>query len=283
MSEKSRREKSITEQEETAQGRDRRLQVQRDHLASYTRRPESRGLDELEHPAMLVGGGALAYWGLKHWRSALGLMVAGVGGGLIYQGLKQNDLLDGGANLKQMLLNTGASKSTSVRATITVDRPVHEVYSAWRDLGSLSNCLQHIERVERIDDTHWRWSAKVPRADFDIEWEAEIIEERQNELLVWRSVEGSELHNEGAVEFRSRPNTDATEVHAHIVYYPPAGKVGQQLGKFLKGINEQMIKEDLRRFKRMVETGEIPTIEGQTSGRIPYEAGRSGASRRQLR
>jgi uncharacterized membrane protein len=282
MSEKSQREKSITEKERTAKGRSQRLQVQRDHLASYTRRPEAKGLDDLEHPAMLVGGGALAYWGLRHWRSMLGLMVAGVGGGLIYQGLKQNNLLDGGGNLKQMLLNTGASKSTSVRATITVDRPVEEVYSAWRDLSSLSNCMQHIDRVERIDDTHFRWSAKVPKADFDIEWEAEIIDERQNELLAWRSVEGSELHNEGTVEFRKRPNADGTEVHAHIVYYPPAGRVGQRLGKFLKGINEQMIREDLRRFKHMVETGEIPTIEGQTSGRIPYE-GRGAKPRRRIR
>ncbi|MFP4599886.1 MAG: SRPBCC family protein [Persicimonas sp.] len=256
----------------------RELQVQRDHLSSYTRRPERNGLEQIDNPAMFLGGGALAYWGVKHWRSALGLLAAGIGGGLIYQGLKQNDLLDG--NFKELLLNTGASKSTEVRSTITINRPVDEVWEKWRDLSNLGHCMKHIESVSKVDDTHWHWKAHVPKSDnMLIEWDSEIIDERDQELLVWRSVRHAEIQNEGMVEFKPSPDGDGTEIHAHIVYYPPAGKVGQTIGRFLKGTSEQLIKQDLRRFKQFMEIGEVPTVDGQTSGRTEPPQGRRMRSR----
>jgi uncharacterized membrane protein len=243
----------------------RELEVQRDHLASSTKRAGPQdGLEDLDSPGILIGGGVLALWGLKNWRSTLGLLTAGIGGGLIYQGLKQNQLLDG--NLKHRLLNTGASKTTQARATITINRPISEVYGQWQDLSSLSRCMRHIESIERIDDTHWHWKARAPRTKMVVEWDAEVLEDRKNELMVWRSTEGSDIHNEGMVEFKERPN-DATEIHAQIVYYPPAGKVGQTIGKFLKGVTSEYVKQDLRHFKQLMETGEIPTIEGQSCGR----------------
>ncbi|QDG53313.1 SRPBCC family protein [Persicimonas caeni] len=244
----------------------RELEVQRDNLSSYSQRPEREGIDQIDNPAMLVGGGVLALWGIKHWRSMFGLLAAGVGSGLVYQGLKQNQLLDG-HNLKQKLLNTGASQSTQVRATITIDKPVEEVYAKWKDLSNLSRCMRHVESVRRIDDKHWHWKARAPKTNITVEWDSEIIEEQENEMIVWRSVKGSEIHNEGMIEFKSRPNAEGTEIHAHIVYYPPAGKVGKTIANFLHGISDQIVKEDLRRFKRLLETGEVPTIEGQTSGR----------------
>ncbi len=275
---------SMSARSEGSRAHRRELQVQRDHLSSYSQRPERNGLEQLENPAMLLGGGALAYWGVKHWRSALGLLVAGIGGGLVYQGLKQNDLLDG--NVKELLLNTGASKSTEVRSTITINRPVHEVWEKWRDLSNLGHCMKHIESVRKIDDTHWHWKAHVPKSDnMFIEWDSEIIDERDQELLVWRSVRHAEVQNEGMVEFRPSPTGDGTEIHAHIVYYPPAGKVGQTIGRFLRGTSEQIIKQDLRRFKQLMEIGEVPTIDGQPSGRAEPPQGRRlrsrGTSRRQ--
>lgn len=243
----------------------RELETQSDQLSSSTRRPQREGIEQLDSPGMLVGGGVLALWGLKNWRSMFGLLAAGVGSGLIYQGLKQNNLLDG--DLKQRLLNTGATQSTQVRATITVDRPVGEVFAKWKDLSNLSQCMRHIESVRRIDDTHWHWKARAPKTNITVEWDAEIIEENKDEMIVWRSVKGSEIHNEGMIEFKPRANGESTEIHAHIVYYPPAGKVGKTIAKFLHGISDQVVKEDLRRFKRLVETGEVPTIEGQSSGR----------------
>ncbi len=244
---------------------DRDLAVQREHLASSAQRPEREGLLPLQSPAMLVGGGVLAYIGLKHWDSMIGLGVAGVGAGLLYAGLQQNRLLEG--NLKQRLLNTMASHTTEVRSSITIDRPVDEVFGYWRKLSNLPRCMRHIQAIERIDDTHWHWKARVPKSDMTVEWDAEIIEEIENELIVWRSVKGSELHNEGMIEFRSGPERNSTQIHAQIVYFPPAGKVGQTIGRFLGGLTQQVIKEDLRRFKQLMETGEVPTIEGQPSGR----------------
>lgn len=245
--------------------RQRKLAVQRDALASSINRPVREGLDTLQNPALFVGGGILAYVGLKHWDSLVGLALAGVGGGLLYAGAKQNHLLDG--NLKQRLLNTMASKHTEVKTSITVDRPIDQVFEQWKNLGTMARSMRHITEVRRIDDTHWHWEARIPKSDTTVSWEAETLEEIPNELIVWRSVEGSELINEGMIEFKTGPGERSTEIHAHIVYFPPAGKVGQAIGRFLSGLTEQVVKEDLRRFKQFMETGEVPTIEGQPSGR----------------
>lgn len=255
------------------------LEVQRDHLASHARRPEPGGMSDLESPGMFVGGGVLALLGLKNIRSIRGALMTAAGGGLIFQGLRKNNFFEGGFvhNLKQTLLNTGASGGLQVRATVTIDRPTHEVYSHWRDLSTLSKCMRHIESIERIDDTLWHWKAHIPKTDSYIEWDAEITDERENEMITWRSVESAEIQNEGMVEFRHHPNGTSTEMHAHIVYYPPAGAVGRTIGSFMRGLNERIIREDLRRFKQHVETGEIPTTEGQTSGRLAFDPSTSTA------
>ncbi|MFW5966146.1 MAG: SRPBCC family protein [Persicimonas sp.] len=256
------------------------LEVQRKHLASHARRPKPAGLSELDTPGMFVGGGVLALLGIKNIRSIRGALMTAAGGGLIFQALRKNNFFEGGFvhNLKQTLLNTGASQGLQVRATITIDRPVQEVYAHWRDLSTLSTCMRHIESIERIDETLWRWKAHIPKTDSSIEWDAEITEERENEMITWRSVESAEIQNEGMVEFQPHPNGTSTEMHAHIVYYPPAGAVGRAIGSFMRGLNERVIREDLRRFKRHIETGEIPTTEGQTSGRLPFDPSTSTAT-----
>lgn len=263
--------------------RNRQLQVQRDELASSVRRPQPQGLDSIDHPLPLVGGGVLALFGLKRWRSLSGLALAGIGAGLFYKGLQQNQLLDG--NLKQRLLNTGASSNTHVRASITIDKPVDEVFQKWRDPSNLARSMRHIESAHSIDEEHWHFEARLPRTDFTVQWDAEIIDEIKNQLLVWRSVEGSEVHNEGVVEFEPTADGNATRLRARIVYYPPAGKLGKSIAGFLRTISEQVIKEDLRCFKQYLETGEVATIEGQTSGRrqIHTETTRSSQTRKSLR
>ena len=100
-----------------------------------------------------------------------------------------------------------------------------------------------------------------------VEWDAEIVEEEQNSRLVWRSVPGATIDNSGEVRFVDAPGNRGTEVHATIKYRAPEGIVGEAVLKLLNPTLKQMVKEDIRRFKRLMEAGEIPTIEGQSSAR----------------
>jgi hypothetical protein len=100
-----------------------------------------------------------------------------------------------------------------------------------------------------------------------VEWDAEITEERPNETIAWRSLPGSPLHTQGRVRFRAAPGNRGTVVTVHMRYEPPGGKVGAALAWLFGRSAEQEVREDLRRFKRLMETGEIPTTRGQPSGR----------------
>lgn len=228
---------------------------------------EGWGLEQFRHPALLAAGGLAAYAGLKRFGKLSSLFWMGLGGGLIYRVLDENELL--GDRLKQRLLQTAASGTTHLHMAITIDQSVEEVYRGWRDLENLAESMRHLESVEPIDGdrTRWRFRAHVPKVDMNIEWETEIVEDRENEHLAWRSTDESDIHNEGIVEFRPRRGGDSTEIHIHLLYHPPGGNIGQQLGQFLRGLSEQTLKADVRRFKQYLEAGVVATIDGQPSGR----------------
>ena len=223
-----------------------------------------RGFNEIDQPAVALAGVALAALGLKK-RGLTGLFFAGIGSGLLFQFLRQNQFV--GEGQTRRLLNTKASRSAEVQASLTIDRPIDEVWDQWRELERLPQFMSHIERVEPLGNGLWRWYARMPRTHREFYWDARIIEEVPHERLVWRSVEGSEVHNQGVVEFRKGPHGGQTEVVAKIEYRAPAGKLGAKVLDFLHAIPKQVVKEDIRNFKHVVETGEVPTIEGQPSGR----------------
>jgi uncharacterized membrane protein len=111
------------------------------------------------------------------------------------------------------------------------------------------------------------WVARAPRGLTTLEWDAETTEDRENELIAWRSLPDADVDNQGVVRFQDAPDGRGTEVHVSIQYRPLAGAIGDALARLLNPISSQLIKEDLRRFKRLLETGEIPTTEGQPTGR----------------
>ncbi len=254
----------------TRQRRERQLDEGRRHLDREVERPRpARGLEHFEQPALLAGGGLLAVAGLRRLNTWTGLFMLGAGAGLAYRTLSQNNLL--GSELKGRLLQTGASEPTHVRTAITIDRPVQAVYATWRELGNLEMSMRHIESSRQIGDDRWWFTARVPGTNMTVGWEAEIVEEAENERLVWRSTDESDLHTEGRIEFLSRRGNEHTEVYADIAYHPPAGKVGHAIARFLSKLTRQTIKNDLRRFKQYIETGVVATIDGQPSGRSDAE------------
>lgn len=219
----------------------------------------------------ILGGSALMAYGLLRRRRLMGLFYAGIGAAVAYKGLKKNDVIN--RSLKRLALHTGATEPVELATSMTIERPVEEVYKFWRNLQNLPRFLRHIDSIDEIDDQHSRWTARLP-GDVHLEWRAKLVEETPNEVLAWQSVQGSDIFNEGYLTFESVFNGQGTELHARIVYRPPAGEVGARIANFLEVVQEQFLKEDLRSFKQLMETGELATIHGQPSARKKRGNGR---------
>jgi uncharacterized membrane protein len=155
-----------------------------------------------------------------------------------------------------------------VERAVTVNLPREELYQIWRDFENLPRFMEHLElvQVDASDSGRSHWVAKGP-LDRRVEWDAEVIEERENELLVWKSLPGSMVESMGRVEFAAAPGGRGTVVHVSMEYNPPAGSLGAAFAKLFGREPGHQIKEDLRHFKQIMEAGEIPTVEGQPSGR----------------
>lgn len=142
--------------------------------------------------------------------------------------------------------------------TVTINRPRAELYAFWRDFRNLALFMENIESVTPGDDRRSHWVVKAP-AGKTVEWDSVLVEEVENELLAWESVEGSGLRNAGRIEFRDGPPGRGTEVTATIVYEPPGGELGKLVAKLFQKEPKIQARRELRRFKQLMETGEIPT------------------------
>jgi uncharacterized membrane protein len=142
-----------------------------------------------------------------------------------------------------------------VVSAITVNRPRDEVYRYWRDLENLPKFMAHLESVE-AQNGRSKWRAKGPLG-VPIEWEAEIVADQPNELLAWRSCEGSDVPNQGSVRFLDAPAGRGTEVRIELRYDPPTGALGAAVARLFGTEPGQAIAGDLRRFKQVIETGEV--------------------------
>lgn len=147
----------------------------------------------------------------------------------------------------------------------TVRKPAEELYQFWRSLENLTRIIKHPVSITTLSDTESHWKASAPGNTF-VEWDAIIINDHPNELVAWRSKEGADIANAGSVRFEPAPGDEGTEVTVQLEYDPPGGKFAALLAKVTGEEPEQQVAEALRRFKALMEAGEIPTIEGQTAG-----------------
>jgi uncharacterized membrane protein len=152
----------------------------------------------------------------------------------------------------------GAQTGGAVHVTesLTIRRPRHEVYGFWHNFENLPRFMAHLESVQVLDNRRSRWKAKAP-AGATVEWEAETIEDRPNELIAWRSLPDASIPNSGSVRFKDAPGNRGTEVQVELRYDPPGGKIGALIAKLFGEEPQQQVKGDLRRFKQVMETGEI--------------------------
>jgi uncharacterized membrane protein len=122
---------------------------------------------------------------------------------------------------------------------------------------NLPRIMRHLDSVKGTGGNRSHWVAKAPLG-LSVEWDAEVHNQRPNELIAWRSLEGSQVDTAGSVHFRRTPGGRGTEIQVVLKYDPPGGKVGAGLARLLGESPEQQIEEDLRRFKQLMETGERP-------------------------
>jgi uncharacterized membrane protein len=218
-----------------------------------------------------VAGGALAVVGLR-MRSVPGLLMAALGGGLIYRGVSGHCHAYTALGVNTAEHDAGPARPEDyfergihVEQSMTVERTPWDLYAFWRNFENLGKFLHHVESVKVLDDRRSHWAIRAP-AGSTVEWDAEIINDEPNALIAWRSLAGANVDNAGSVRFVPGAEGRGTEVRVVIDYIPPGGRVGRWVaGLFGKDPSHQ-IREDLRRFKSLMETGEIPTTEGQSTG-----------------
>jgi uncharacterized membrane protein len=153
-----------------------------------------------------------------------------------------------------------------VRQSLTLLAPPQVLYDFWRRLSEFPRFMRHVESVEELDERRSHWIVRGP-GNRRIEWDAEIVEDIPGRLIRWRTVGDPDVRHGGRVEFRPASGGRGTVAEVHLAYEPPGGGAGAAYAKMLGDDPKQQIREDLRRFKMLVETGEISTIVGQTSAR----------------
>ncbi|MDZ8137315.1 MAG: SRPBCC family protein [Nostoc sp. DedQUE04] len=223
---------------------------------SSTNQPEA---SEVERWASLIGGGAMVLMGLRQG-SLRGALTALAGGGLVYQGATKQ------STIQKAQEAIGLNQPIKVEKTVTINKSAEELYRFWHDFENLPTFMKHLKSVKVYNEKRSHWIANAP-LDNTVEWDADILEDRENEFISWASVEGADIENSGFVRFKKAPGDRGTEVKVVLEYNPPGGALAATVAKLFGEEPEQQIGDELRRFKMLMEAGEIATTEGQPSGR----------------
>jgi uncharacterized membrane protein len=237
----------------------------------YTPRyKEVSNVNEVERWASLIGGGTLVAFGLMR-RKWDGYLMAAIGGGLVAHGATPHSTVYrmlGVHTDRRSGRNVAVPYELGVRVdkSIIINKPVAEVYGFWRNLENLPKFMRNLESVQEIDNKHSHWVARMP-VGASLQWNAEIVSEKENELIGWRSLPGADVANAGSVRFDQTPDGRGTIVRLELQYDPPGGNLGAMLAKMMGSDPARRIEEDLRNLKQLLETGEIPTTKGQPAGR----------------
>jgi uncharacterized membrane protein len=209
----------------------------------------------------LALGAEFIYRGLKKhsWSS---VPAALVGGGLLYRGVSQHCPLYDAMGVDRS--SSEGHRGPDAVASVVIAKPAAELYRFWRDLRNAPRFMSHVSHVTVTDDTHSEWTMSLP-GGHNMKWHAEIEEDLPDSGFQWKSGEGSPLSVNGSVRFKEAPAGRGTQVIAGVRFSRSGGGL---LGKLAAPLAEYRVHSDLQRFKSLMETGEIATTKGQTSGRV---------------
>lgn len=186
--------------------------------------------------------------------------VAGVGlalGGLAFGAFLTQRRKGGGDDAPLYTRKSPDSDNAILGRTVTIRKPRAELYEFWRDFGNLPQFMENLESI-RSEGDHRVWTIKAP-AGRTVDVRTEVSEDTQNKRIAWRSVEGSDIETSGSVEFADAPGDRGTRVTLVMSYDPPAGELGRAIAKLFMREPEVQARHDLKRFKMLMETGEIAT------------------------
>jgi uncharacterized membrane protein len=227
-----------------------------------------------ERWASAIGGAALAAFGAKQLkdRSPAGAALAAAGSMLILRGATGHCHVYAAAGINtardegDTRAALGGARGVNVEEAVTINASADALFAFWRKFSLLPRFMANLVSVTEIDDRRSRWIVKAP-AGRTVQWDAEIINEIPDELIGWRTLAGADVVSAGSVHFAPLASGRGTEVRVRMQYDPPAGRIGAAVAWMLGHDPASSVREDLRRFKQLMETGEVPTIQGQPRGR----------------
>lgn len=218
-----------------------------------------------ERELSLVAGAALGLIALRKpaHPSTLGLL--GVGAMLLYRGWTGTCPIYKTLRIQRIDQNAPSTEAENysshgihVECAVNINRPAADLYAYWRNLENLPRFMKYLQDVKLIDAQRSHWVAQAPLG-MTVQWDAEIIVDEPGSKLAWRSVGSADVDNSGSVSFRPSGDHSGTVVKVVFDYIPPAGQVGAWVSRMLGDDPEHQVKEDLRRFKQLMETGEVTT------------------------
>ena len=227
-------------------------------------------IDEGERWASLVAGSLLVVFGLSRGGKT-GAAAAVGGGALIYRGARGRSQLYAAFGLDDRpthvarVTNLAHRRGITLRRSINVNKPVDELYAFWRDFENLPRFMHHLQAVTCDGPQRSHWVARAP-AGWQVAWDAEVVEDRPNQLIAWRSLDDADVRHAGTVTFERGPGGRGTTIQVSLSYAPPGGKLGAVVAKLFGEEPGGQIQDDLRRLKQLMEAGEVPTVDGQPRG-----------------
>lgn len=224
--------------------------------ANYPLRPgkcSKKNVSNPERAFSALGGALLLLSGLKR-RGPFGLLQSCIGTALIYRGISGQCSL-----YKALKINTyyGQEQADGIHIvkSVRIKKSVQDLYDFWTDFKNLPQIMSHVLKVEVRADNTLHWVAKAP-AGRHVSWNARIINCIPNELIAWESLPESSVPNAGSVRFQD-VGSGETQITVNLQYHPPAGVIGAAVAKLFGEDPSSQIADDLRRFKSIMETGQI--------------------------
>jgi len=228
---------------------------------------ESTNVSDPERWLSVIAGSALAAFGLTR-RSIGGFALAAAGGALVWRGATGHcdiyhalGISTAGDDADDRQVSVPYGKGIRVEKSVTINASPERLYRFWRNFENLPRFMSHLQSVTVIDDKRSRWAAKGP-AGADAEWEAEIINEIPNELIGWRSVDGSRVNNAGSVHFTRSLGERGTQVKVILRYDPPGGALGALIARLFGEDPAHQVQDELYALKTIIESGEQATANG---------------------
>jgi uncharacterized membrane protein len=225
--------------------------------------PGSPNVSNPERWLSVVAGAAVAAYGLTR-RNVSGAVLAALGSGLVWRGASGHCAVYNTLGISTATdrgdddhVSVPYGRGVRVEKSVTINAPAEQLFTFWRNFENLPRFMDHLKSVKVLDSKRSHWVAKGP-AGSDAEWDAEIINEVPNELIGWRSTEGSQIDNAGSVHFTPAVGGRGTTVKVVLRYDPPAGVVGAAIAKLFGEDPAHQVMEELRTFKQLMEAGEVP-------------------------